>query len=481
MAIILSCSLLLSACTSASQTKEVKTVQPTPSYDNLETEEDKNNNNDSIRVDETSNNTNTSEFNKTNDMVETGDINSENPDIPDFYGLNDPKLLEYVENMVCSDLDTQFGDDYIVEDVNAVYISKEYLDELAYNSKSNIYFGYSLEDIEKEFSGTKYIFTLGDDGTTVVQPFEEYDDTFDQVVKNVAIGTGVILICITISVVSGGLGVPAVSAIFAASAASATEFALCSGLISTVATAVVTGYQTKDLDQAIKAATLSGSEGFKWGAMTGAVTGGALETLMLRIASSGGLTMNEVALILKEHELPARFVKQIHSMDEYNELLAIAEKGGLTLEDMAAVSTSTKYPLEIVKLFRTTEEGVIYFDQAELVSATVNDQLALVRTIDLTFESELAGKTVTNLERMRQGYAAIDPMTGEAYELHHIGQSVDSPLAILTHAEHMGGGNNTILHDVNITDGQGVHSILSDAEWAAQREKFWKAFAKTFE
>lgn len=52
---------------------------------------------------------------------------------------------------------------------------------------------------------------------------------------------------------------------------------------------------------------------------------------------------------------------------------------------------------------------------------------------------------VTNLERMKMGHPPIDPISGKAYELHHVGQSIDSPLAILTKVEHMQGGNNTIL------------------------------------
>ena len=85
---------------------------------------------------------------------------------------------------------------------------------------------------------------------------------------------------------------------------------------------------------------------------------------------------------------------------------------------------------------------------------------------------------MTNLERMRMGYSPIDPLTGQAYELHHIGQSVNSPLAILTKEEHMGGGNNLILHNPEIEEG--VHSLMSAAEWAAQRSAFWKGFAALF-
>ena len=104
--------------------------------------------------------------------------------------------------------------------------------------------------------------------------------------------------------------------------------------------------------------------------------------------------------------------------------------------------------------------------------------MALIRSIDWNYESTLAGKTVTNLERMKQGYAAIDPVTGKAFQLHHIGQSIDSPLAILTQFEHTGGGNDALLHDPKIAEG--VHKILSDAEWAAQKREFWKALAALY-
>ncbi len=145
--------------------------------------------------------------------------NSEDNSDQEFSGLDDPDLLYYVENTVYSDLIDQLdGTEYFVENVSATYISKEYLEEVAYNSQANIYFGYTLEELEDVFQGTKYVFTLGDDGTTTVQAFEDYDDTYDQVVRNLVVGTGVILVCVTVSVVSGGVGAPAVSMIFAASA-----------------------------------------------------------------------------------------------------------------------------------------------------------------------------------------------------------------------------------------------------------------------
>ena len=202
---------------------------------------------------------------------------------PNFATLSDPSLLQYVEDNIYSDLVARFdSEDYIVESVNAVYVSEEYLEEVAYNFKSNVYFGYALEELDAQFQGTRYIFSLGENGETVVEEFARYDDTYDRVIKNVAIGTGVILVCVTVSVVSGGVGAPAaVSMIFASAAKTGTVYALSSGTISAVAAGMITGIQTGDFEEAKKAAALAGSESFKWGSITGVIVGGATEAITL--------------------------------------------------------------------------------------------------------------------------------------------------------------------------------------------------------
>lgn len=196
--------------------------------------------------------------------------------VVEFASLSDPDLLQYVEDNIYTDLVARFDcEDYIIESVNAVYVSEEYLEEVAYNSQANIYFGYTLEELDAQFQGTRYIFSLGKNGETVVEEFAAYDDTYDRVIKNVAIGTGVILVCVTVSVVSGGVGAPAaVSMIFASAAKTGTIYALSSGTISAVAAGTITGIQTGDFEEAKKAAALAGSESFKWGAITGVITGG---------------------------------------------------------------------------------------------------------------------------------------------------------------------------------------------------------------
>lgn len=346
-----------------------------------------------------------------------------------FTSLNDPELMRYVEDTVYSDLvDLLDSDKYFVENIETVYISKEYLDELAYNSQENLYFGYKLSELDKAFQGQKYIFTLGDDGQTDVQPFEEYDDTYDKVIRNIAIGTGVILLCVTVAVVTGGAGLPAVSMIFAASAKSAAVVALSSGVISGVSAGVVEGMQTHDFDKAVKAAALKGSEGFKWGACTGAVAGGASEAVALKGATLNGLTMNQAAIIQKESKYPLDVIKQFSNMEQFE----ICKKSGLT-------------------------------------ARMVNGKTALIRKINLNYVDEATG--LTNLERMQRGLAALDP-SGNAYELHHIGQHDYSTLAILTQEEHRLGDSYKIWHELI------GKSEIDRVAFDKIRQAFWQNLAK---
>ena len=240
----------------------------------------------------------------TNKEKNTDEINQvlEDSDIS-FDGMDDPELLQYIEDDIYSDLIYRFdSEDYIVEDISTIYISKEYLEEIEYNSKENIYFGYTLSEIDEQFEGTRYVFSLGEDGNTIVQEFEEYNNTYEKILKNIAIGTGVILVCVTISVVSGGAGMTTISTVFATSATKATEYALCSGICSGIAAGVVTQYQTDDLDEAIKEAMLQGSEGFKWGAISGAIEGGVTKALSLRKNSKKIPTPRESELrVLKKY------------------------------------------------------------------------------------------------------------------------------------------------------------------------------------
>lgn len=344
--------------------------------------------------------------------------------------LSDQRLLDYMKSAVYAEtVEHLDSTKYVVENVEAVYISKEYLEEAAYNSKSNVFFGYTLDELDRQFQGTKYVFTLGEDGKTTVKEFEPYDDTYDKILLNVAIGTGVILLCVVITVVTEGAGAPAAAAIFAASAKTGAIAALSSAVIGGTAAGVATGIETQDFDASLKAAALARSEGYKWGAITGAISGGAGEAVALHGATANGLTMNEVAQIQRE----------------------------------------TKYPLDVIKGLKSMEQYDILKD-AGITSKLINGKTALIRDIDLNFVDEMGR---TNLVRMQSGMAPLDS-TGVPYELHHIGQEVDSKLAILTREEHRLAGNSTIWHEFGT--GSEVHAAGNN--WNAQRGAFWKAFAQ---
>lgn len=316
--------------------------------------------------------------------------------------------------------------------MSAVYLSKEYLEEAAFNSQSNVYFGYTLAELDEIFQGTRYIFTLGDDGTTAVQELQVIDDhTAETMLRNIAIGTGVILVCVTVSVVSAGAGAPAVSIIFAASATTAKTMAVSSAAFGGISAGVVRGIETGDFDEAMEAAALGATEGFKWGAVSGAVIGGGSEAFLLKSATKSGLTMNEVALIQKESNLPMDVISQFHSMKEY-----------------------------------------LVYKEAGLKPVIVNGRVALVQDIDLNYVSELSdGTKVTNLERMQRGFAPIEPATGKAYELHHIGQKADGTLAVLTRDQHR--------KNASILNQPGKASEIDRLGFGNTRKDFWE-YAGTY-
>ena len=353
--------------------------------------------------------------------------------LPEFDSLSDENLLLEVENLVYREtVEALDSEEYVVENVSAVYLSKEYLEEAAFNSQSNVYFGYTLAELDEIFQGTRYIFTLDDDGTTAVQELQVIDDhTAETMLRNIAIGTGVILVCVTVSVVSAGAGAPAVSIIFAASATTAKTMAVSSAAFGGISAGVVRGIETGDFDEAMEAAALGATEGFKWGAVSGTVIGGGSEAFLLKSATKSGLTMNEVALIQKESNLPMDVISQFHSMKEYS-----------------------------------------VYKEAGLKPVIVNGRVALVQDIDLNYVSELSdGTKVTNLERMQRGFAPIEPATGKAYELHHIGQKADGTLAVLTRDQHR--------KNASILNQPGKASEIDRLGFGNTRKDFWE-YAGTY-
>ena len=345
-----------------------------------------------------------------------------------YRDLSDPDLLDYIEDTTYEELVNKIDNDkYVVQNVEAIYISEEYLEELEYNSKQNIFFGYTLDEVDAQFKGERYVFTLGDEGETVVKPFESYDETTEKIIRNVAIGTGVILVCVVITVATEGAGAPAACAIFACAAKGAAIGSISGAAIGGLSAGILTGIQTHDKDAALKAAALQGSEGFKWGAITGAISGGVTEAAGLygaTLAPNSSLTMNDVALIQKETKYPLDVIKQFHSMEEYN-----------------------------------------VFKAANLKSALVNGKTALIQQVPMTEE---------NIALMKAGKAPLDA-NGVPFELHHVGQTNDSTLAILTQDQHRGKGTFKILHDWF-----GESRIDRKLFDSVTKPEFWKAYVTTY-
>ncbi len=349
-------------------------------------------------------------------------------------GLDDKDLLYYTEDRVYSELVNELdSEEYFVENVDAIYYPKEYIEELDFNSQDNIYFGYSSAELEKEFQGMKYVFTLDTDGQTTVIPMENIDDnTYAATLKNVAIGSGVILICVSVSIVSAGVGAPAISMLFATSAIRGTTFAVSSACISGIAAAIIKGYETEDFKQAMKAGVEAGADGFKWGAIIGATSGGINQAKALRGATLNGLTMNEAAAMQQASKWPLDAIKNIHSTAEYE----IYKKAGLK-------------PVQLS-----------------------NGEWAFIRKINWDLVDEFGR---TNVQRvLKYGLAPIDS-TGMPYELHHIGMNANSPLAILTNAEHHAKENFKILHYKE----QGKN--VTDAVWKEQKKEFWNVIVEMAE
>ncbi|MGX8706687.1 MAG: HNH/ENDO VII family nuclease, partial [bacterium] len=186
-----------------------------------------------------------------------------------------------------------------------------------------------------------------------------------------------------------------------------------------------------DVEAVLKAAAREGSSAFLWGTVEGAIQGAATETL--------------------------------------NQIIKLTP---ITKNVKDAIRDKTGWSDDILSQIGSTEEADIY-QKANLREMKVNGRTMLVRTdINLDYRSELGGEMVTNLERMRAGYAPIDAMTGQKIQLHHVNQEPHGVLAMLTEAEHQ--GNAMIL---NREGKEGVQRLLGNS-WNTERKNIWRAFAE---
>ena len=357
-------------------------------------------------------------------LVDYGYSYSDEDSANQFRTVQDDDLLSYMEDVVYYDMISDMdSSEYYVESVQAVYVSQEYIEELTYNSQENIYFGYHLSDIREAFGETPWFFTVDENGQTIVTEYtyKEFEFEFSNMLRDLAIGAGVILVCATVSLVTAPT-LPAVSMIMMVSAKTATTFALSSGAIGAVSSGLVTFVQTGDMNQSLQSAMDGGAKGFKIGAITGAVAGAGKEIAFLRHATATKhLSLNEAAIIQRETGFPADVISQIHNMEEYE-----------------------------------------VFKSANLKSALIGNKTALVAD-DIDWRSVIDGKT--NLQRLLEGKAPVD-LNGIPYELHHIGQESGGTLALISKEIHQ--QNTKILHAF-----KDVSEVDHGAAWARQKREFY--------
>lgn len=347
----------------------------------------------------------------------------------EYVSLEDAELAESLEEGIYDSLVAELdSDEYLVEEVEVAYVSQEYIEELSYNSLGNVFFGYSLEDVVDHFGDAPYVFTA-QDGHTVVREFVSYDETWDEIARNVAMGTGVIVILATVAVVAPAVGAPqAVTAIFTFATKGAIVGAAIDAPVSGALAGIATGLETGDADEAIRSAALAASEGYRSGAIIGAATGGLTELAWLRDASRGGLTMSQAATVQME----------------------------------------SRYPLGVVRNMRNMEEYAVYRD-AGLKPCTVRTpqgkRTVLARDLDL---ERIDAEGHSNLWRMEHGRPPLDA-NGNPYELHHVGQKNDGALAMLTREEH---------------DSEGLHvrqeSEIDRDSFNTERKNIYRYFAQLY-
>ena len=187
-----------------------------------------------------------------------------------------PAAFDHINITIQDDIQEAF-DDYNVDFVDTIYLSQEYVEELDANSKKNVYFGYDFDEVASAMEGTNWTFTV-ENGQTFINEVAKQSDALANIVRKVAIGTGVILICVVVSSISAGVGAAPVACFFAGAAKSALIGSISGAAVSGVIGAAIAGIQTHNFEEAINSAASAAADGFMWGAISGALIGGFSST-----------------------------------------------------------------------------------------------------------------------------------------------------------------------------------------------------------
>lgn len=175
-------------------------------------------------------------------------------------------------------------------------------------------------------------------------------------------------------------------------------------------------------------------------------------------------------------------IDQLSSLLQQEGAQDLAARNATDIESELGVRTDLTNRVECIQdvseylktvLPEISPEELAIYENAELKVEQVGDRVCLTQPdIDLDYKD---ANGMTNLERMENGLAPINPKDGLPYELHHVGQKNNAPLAELTHSQHMSPETNKTLHPVR--SGSEVDHGYS---WRDVREDHWKARAEQF-
>ena len=162
-----------------------------------------------------------------------------------------------------------------------------------------------------------------------------------------------------------------------------------------------------------------------------------------------------------------------------NELLRNSENIGISgdkyevnnikneVNEKKNIEDKSEYSDKINENIRTVKELNIY-ENIPLEEVIINDRLILKDNSINPDLTDAMGRT--NLERMEKGLAPLDEK-GESYNLHHVGQKNDSPLAELKNGTHK--SEYSTLHDTSIKE-----SAIDREGFDKERANHWKARAE---
>ena len=168
--------------------------------------------------------------------------------------------------------------------------------------------------------------------------------------------------------------------------------------------------------------------------------------------------------------------------DSFISFEQVERRQGLTLEERQDIRERTGWTNKIVDFIQSKEEAEIYIN-AHLKEGIVNGKAALLNPLihgddyncrDTWFGLEHPDyKEWSNADLMGEGFPPHDS-NGDSFELHHIGQNPNSPLAELTYNQHHSDGNFKILH-TNFSE-----TSINRNSFESEKSEYWQSRYKDF-